>query len=36
MTIDPEHIAILITIIMPSIVLSAAALNTIWHERKGK
>lgn len=35
MTIAPEHVAILITVILPAAILSAAALNALRHKRKG-
>jgi hypothetical protein len=33
-TIEPEYIAILITIVMPAAVLGAAALNALTHKGK--
>lgn len=31
MTVEPEYVAILITIILPAAVLGAAALNALTH-----
>lgn len=36
MTIEPEYVAILITIILPAAVLGAAAINALAHKRKDK
>ena len=36
MTIEPEYIAILITIILPAAVLGAAAINALTHKDKGQ
>jgi hypothetical protein len=32
MTIEPEHVAILITVILPAAVLGAAAINALAHK----
>lgn len=34
MTIAPEYVAILVTVILPAAVLSAAALNALMHKGK--
>jgi len=34
MTIEPEYVAILITIVMPAAVLGAAAINALAHKGK--